>query len=1259
MRRVFGILIAALLFAVFSLPAAITPEQLKAQSALATKEQFPNAETVLLFDWQSAVYQPDGTGVETDDFYQKILTETGRRNLRELSFQFNTTYEKLEVPLLEVIKPDGKIVKIDVEANGKIAVEPSQMGANIYDPANKILAVTIPELEIGDIVHIVSKETILKPRIPGVWSNIYVLQSDTPILHYEVKIDAPEARPLRAIRIKDEVKGSIKASEEKKDGRILYTWVATNVPQIIPEPDMPPVYLCVQRLLVSTAKEWPEISQWYYNVCRPRLDAVTPELREKVAELTKDAKTPEAKIMALFQFVSQQIRYMGITAETEAPGYEPHDVSLTFNQRYGVCRDKAALLAAMLEVAGIKAFPVLFMAGYPKDDEVPNNYFNHAVTAVEDRPGHYILMDPTYETTTELLPSTMANMSYLVAKPEGDILRRTELVPTAKNLLKIKTDATVTPDGTLEGRSVIDFLGVNDQIYRDAFSRWPLDYRRQFFASCLKRTVAGAELESLKIFPENVRDMSRPLVAELTFRAEGYLPEKGPVYLLELPCFGTEFGAVNFVLGSVGLKERKFPMQLFSTCGVSERYKMTLPPSCRIVSLPPKTTISAPGIMNFNRTLRDDGSVLTGENYFSIDTVELQPEGYAELKQALAKMDAAERELPIARPDFASAARTAAETAFPAANSVILSSTVEVKLEDASNWTRTDRMERKILNYAGVKDYSELKIAFNPIWESVKIEAKVTAPDGTVKTLSPQEINTMDAAWVAAAPRYPAGKLIVASLPGVVPGSTVETLVRRTCRNRPFFHLAVAFAADSPIVAKRFTVEAPKSLQLRYSTAPEGVSFAESRENELAHYEWSAENIPQLPAEPGRPPLWMYAPTVVVSNGDYADFGQKLASALNAETLDAPKAAALARKLAPESMAADARVNAIRTWVARNIRPAGPSLNELPWSAFSPADETLKSGYGDSADRAILLGAMLKAAGIDYRFVAASELGYAVAATRPLMRSPQNIFSKVLVYLPAFDSHLNDTGEYASLGSTASEEAIGLTLDTGRLMTIRPRRKGESALAFSCRIRLRADGSAGIEATRSYYGLDYQSMRQSFEEMTPAERGQFFESLAAGISQNATLKGEPVTAFDSYPGKLFFTLDVPDFAAVSGGYLQFELPDFSVLSRLVKTAESNRKTPLWRNRPSKVMLEYRIELPPNFVPVAAGPERFEFGTPGSAAFFRHMEEGPGVLSLEYELTLPVEEVSPADYGKLVELQKELSKLSASRIILKQQKRTNP
>ena len=63
---------------------------------------------------------------------------------------------------------------------------------------------------------------------------------------------------------------------------------------------------------------------------------------------------------------------MGITIENESPGWEPHDVKLTFENRHGVCRDKAALLVAMLRLAGIEAYPVLIDVGPKKDAEVPD-----------------------------------------------------------------------------------------------------------------------------------------------------------------------------------------------------------------------------------------------------------------------------------------------------------------------------------------------------------------------------------------------------------------------------------------------------------------------------------------------------------------------------------------------------------------------------------------------------------------------------------------------------------------------------------------------------------------------------------------------------------------------------------------------------------------------------------------------------------------------------------------------------------------------
>src|SRR5207302_7235380 len=154
------------------------------------------------------------------------------------------------------------------------------------------------------------------------------------IRHLSYEVYTPKDRPLRRIVLRDEIAGTVEHSTQTdKNKGIIHRWEVTNVPRMFDEPSMPPYEMVLQRVLVSTTPDWQAVSKWYWGVCKPHLEATTPEMKKTVAELTASATTDLDKIKALFYHVSKKIRYMGLTPEKDRPGFEPHDVRLTFENK--------------------------------------------------------------------------------------------------------------------------------------------------------------------------------------------------------------------------------------------------------------------------------------------------------------------------------------------------------------------------------------------------------------------------------------------------------------------------------------------------------------------------------------------------------------------------------------------------------------------------------------------------------------------------------------------------------------------------------------------------------------------------------------------------------------------------------------------------------------------------------------------------------------------------------------------------------------
>ena len=879
-RRVL-LLLGVLLTAVIS-AAQINVAELSAQ---ATSAKYPDARNVLLYDAEHMVCQKDGTSVSTDEFYYKVLTEAGRKELLSIPLHCNTNYGSAAFLACAVLR-GGKRIDIDIAKHTITATSSDQMSSNIYEPEMKVTTLTVPQLEVGDILYIKTERRTVKPIIPGEWSNIISLESDVPILHYDVTIDMPSEMPLAHSVIKSEVKGTVKTfPAEKKGNRIIYKWQARNVPQAIPESDMPALYTCCQRLLVGTSRSWQDISKWYYSLCRPRMDAVSDEMRKQVAELVKGANDDDDKMRRIFRYVSQNIRYAGVTAEKTAPGFEPHDVKDTFKQKHGVCRDKAALLVSMLELAGFKAYPVLFMSGTPKDFDVPNGYFNHAVVCVDRGNFDYVLMDPTDENTRTLFPEYLSNQSYLAARPEGDILRRSPIIPAERNKMKITTTSAVDGQGVLVGNSRVELYGMSDLIYRSSFSRMTPAKRLEFWQGRVRNALPGAEVQSLEITPENIRDTSQQVVINFSFKTENALPATRSTAVLTVPKFGAQFGVLNWLLPETSLENRRFPIECDSTCSLEEESVLKLPPQLEMCGVPaPQSGKNRHFSWSSKYDFADHTLKYVGKS--SLDSVEISEKDYPAFRNELNNCFSSADKLPVVKKNYVGFSAEQYRKMFPDADAVLLESDEQLKLDGKCTYTSVKRRKIMVLNYAGVKRYSELKEFYFPSRESVSVTASVKQPDNSSAELEKHHIKEMDAPWTSDLKHVPPAKIKVCALPGVAVNSVVEyTVVRKANSLFPAAGCAVV-QGHLPILKWSFTIDAPEKLKLYTSEVPAGVKFErESRQKRMIRT-WRAANLAGLKREYSQSELRFFAPHISYSAGNAKEFSAKFNIKLIIELVD-------------------------------------------------------------------------------------------------------------------------------------------------------------------------------------------------------------------------------------------------------------------------------------------------------------------------------------------------------------------------------------
>jgi len=948
---------------------------------------------------------------------------------------------------------------------------------------------------------------------------------------------------------------------------------------------------------------------------------------------------------------------MGLTLEDDAPGYEPHDVNITFDNRYGVCRDKAALLVSLLRIAGITAYPVLIHVGGKMDKDVPLPYFNHAIVAAEGGKGDspYILMDPVDESSRDLMPSYRSDCSYLAANPSGDVLRTSPVLPVEENMLRIDSTGTLSQDGGILLASRFAFNGINDTALRHGLLKMTPKDRRRAFESFLRSAASGAELLSLEIRPADLRDTDVPLSAETMARLPAAVMRGETRDVLTVPFITKTLSVANALLDdTTALERRRFPLVLTSTAGTCETLAISLGDEAlgKPVFLPlAQCVTNTPGFL-FERSMTATGGVLTAVRRMELRDVNFEVEAYDGLRNARKEVETADRAQPLfaVREDDNAHIR-------------ILDSRKVVHFKTPFSWVSTNVLEKRILTYRGKKANAELKFNYAPCTRSVElVSAVVSNADGRVFAVSPKEINTMDCGWASSAPRYPTSKILVANLPGVEIGSVIRTVVVRTVTNSPTAYTEqITFGGKEPYDHESYEYHVPPDMRKNFKVFEDlkdaGVVQAD-HEQEAGVFRWSCTKPSRVPDEPSQPPLAYWRPAVTVSAADWKAQGTAMLGALAlARDAGAGKACGKGRELVAGIDGSAERIRAIRAWITHNMRVTGPGLFELPFDrAFTPPDRSMSDAYASGADRMNLLYSMLEGAGFkcSFVFVADTAQGFTLSEEERRRTPRPSSFNALLII--ARDSegrtfHVAGENEYAppEVTSREDDDFYDPVADRFGKVELPEDSVWRSKEDSNCRITVRENGSADFEVRNLTYGPGVGGFRKRFEEMRPEPRSRFFQQLVGGLAENATATSELVTDTKSYPAELSFSAYVADFAVVQDDVLTLTIPDFT--GSLFQIGEGERKSPLAVNGRTAEVDTYEIVLPPGYTEVEHLPDSLKLANPRDGAdMWLTQDVTCGMKDGRLHVTVRRRQRRvrairlPADYGRLL---REWNRIAAS------------
>ncbi len=471
--------------------------------------------------------------------------------------------------------------------------------------------------------------------IPSFW--FQDVNFGLPVASATYEVIAPAYVKMNFV-IKGENTSKIKQTKEEKNGKIYYRFTATEIPAFKEYENVPSIHYYVPHVIpyivsyrLDGAKKdsvltnnADDLYKYLYPNVRNKNFKVDTFLTKKVDQITGDDVSVKDKAEHIYKWVMKNIHYVAI--ENGLEGFVPRPADTVLKRKYGDCKDMAAIIVTMCNMAGLEAHYAWVGTNrlpYEHNDLPLSLLFNHMICALKLN-GQWIFLDGT----TRLLP--FGSNRYDIQGKEAMIAIDDNKYEVVKIPFEA-ADKNVTVDSTyisIEGKKI---TGSVKQFYK-GYDAWKLCDMLQYTKKEDDREKAVRAITSRgsNKYIQSKYDIdasetgNRDVTIKADFVVDDYVHQAGKQCFVNLNLLRFyEDNAVN-------KKDRKVPAYFDYKNKHKEVVVLNLPKGYKVKSLPAPIKKSIDGVWNYSISYTADKNRIVLTKEYELNTTAIASDYFAD-----------------------------------------------------------------------------------------------------------------------------------------------------------------------------------------------------------------------------------------------------------------------------------------------------------------------------------------------------------------------------------------------------------------------------------------------------------------------------------------------------------------------------------------------------------------------------------------------------------------------------------------------------